>query len=191
MNQYFLFLELRDSEICTLLHGLRFSFTGRPSQTNIHMTVRGPYAKPLKQVQIEPFRVALSRDVLRISGVGMFENPDGIVVYLNVNSDNLKKIWWKRDYPKGKYGFNPHISLYRGSDKDLAARVYDFLKEENLDLQCCDYELTPYVSNQFCLLSGARRRLDKHFLRLILKGKVRGDILERAVALRCQLEFVK
>lgn len=174
---YFLFLEFRDKEICALLHGLRSIFNGRPSKSNIHITVRGPYVEPLKDADVRPHIDVIKNDVITIGGVGEFDNPDEHVVFLKIRSQNLANIWWKRDYPTGEFGFNPHISLYSGRDKELAGRIKEFLVQENIQLQARSFELTPYVSNQYCLFMPDKK---KHFLHLILEGKVKGDILERA-----------
>jgi len=180
MSNHFLFLELQDREICTLLHGLRNLFDGKPSKSNIHITVRGPYVEPLIDKDVKPFQDIVKNDLITISGVGIFNNDDCYVVYLEINSEHLHEIWWKRDYPIGVYGFNPHISLYRGTNKQLAYRIKDFLTAEHLLLQTKLFELTPYVSSQYCLFSDERRRFEKHFLHLILDRKVKGDILVRA-----------
>lgn len=183
MSKYFLFLELRDGEICTLLHELRLCFNGEPSKSNIHITVRGPYKHPFKAKDIEKYKQLMERDTIRICDVDRFDFPGSSVVFLRVKSQHLESIWWKPDYPKQIYGFNPHISLYSGNDKALADKVFDFLKSESLCLETRQFELTPYVSNQFCLISAAHRKSEKHFLHLILDGKVKGTILKRAQAL--------
>lgn len=180
MSNNFLFLEFRDRDICTLLHELRKLFNGKPSKSNIHITVRGPYVEPLKEKDVKPFQDIVNNDLITISGVSMFNNNGCYVVYLGVNSENLHEIWWKRDYPKGVYGFNPHISLYQGTNKQLAYRIKDFLTAENLVLETKRFELTPYVSSQYCLFSDEQRRFEKHFLHLILDRRVKGDILIRA-----------
>lgn len=183
MSDYFLFLELRDREICTLLHELRFCFNEKPSKSNIHITVRGPYKHPFKARDIEKYKELMERDTIQIRGVGRFDFPESSVVFLRVESSHLEDIWWKPDYPKQIYGFNPHISLYSGNDKILANQIFDFLESESLCLETRQFELTPYVSNQFCLISSAHRKWEKHFLHLILNGKVKGDILKRAQTL--------
>lgn len=183
MSNHFLFLEIRDSEICYLLHELRLRFNGKPSKSNIHITVRGPYRHELRADDIRKFQQILEKDTIRISGVGRFEHSGSSVVFLRVESKHLESIWWKRDFPKQIYGFNPHISLYSGNDTLLADRVFNFLELEALCLETRQFELTPYVSNQYCLMSTAQRKVEKHFLHLILDGKVKGDILNRAQAL--------
>lgn len=182
MTKHFLFLEIRDSEICTLLHQLRYCFNKKPSKSNIHITVRGPYKNELKLDDTERFQKIMEGDTIRIGDVGRFDNSDTSVVFLRIASQHLGKIWWKPDYPKRKYGFNPHISLYSGKDKILADHIFDFLKSESLYLDTRQFELTKYVSNQFCLISEGRQKFEKHFLRLILNKKVKGDILTRAQA---------
>ena len=183
MSKHFLFLDIRDREICTLLHELRTLFNEKPSDTGIHITVRGPYVDPLKADDIKPFQEILKNDTVIISGVGRFENQSNHVVYLHIECEHLIGIWSKRDYPISTYGFNPHISLYEGNDKQLANRIEGFLLSENIVLKTKEFVLTPYVSKQLSLFTKERRRFEKHFLRLILAGTVKADILVRAKSL--------
>ena len=84
-------------------------------------------------------RETLCKDTLRIGGVGRFRQREE-VVFFRVDSPNLRKVCWKRDYPK-KYGYEPHISLYRGHDATFADRVVDFLVRESLAFSCTEYKL--------------------------------------------------
>jgi 2'-5' RNA ligase len=182
MAKHFLFLELRDNHVCFLLLRLREIFTGKQSKTNIHITVRGPYVDAPTNIEISRWTDLIKNDRLRIAGVGSFQNGDNHIVYVAVNSRNLREIWWKPDYSIKKYKFNPHISLYDGEDAELALLIKEFLENENLDIECTAFELTPYVSQspQYSLLVNAERAYQKHFSLLVLKSKVKGDILERA-----------
>ena len=85
--------------------------------------------------------------VLEIGGLGHFSNPGEQVVYLTVDSPQLRRIWWKPDYPIGEFGFNPHISLYRGPDRALANRLLCFQPLAALKLLCAEFELVPSVKS--------------------------------------------
>ena len=95
---------------------------------------------------------------MRIGGVGRFRKPEE-VVFLRVDSPNLRKVCWKRNYPK-KDGHEPHISLYRGSDAAFADRVADFLTREALEFSCTEYKLWIHRRESFRLESGADRVAD-------------------------------
>ena len=89
----------------------------------------------------------LRNDTLRICNVGRFTNPDQEVVFLRVDSQNLRKVWWKPSYPIKDYGCTPHISLYRGHNAKFADRVADFLQREPRELFCADHRLRVYPRN--------------------------------------------
>lgn len=130
-----LLLEITDPEVNALLWRLRGAVSGRRGQAAVHMTVRGPYANGADPEALERARSVMAKDVLQIHGYGRFSNPDGEVVFLRVDSPNLKKVWWKRDFE----GFTPHISIYRGTDGRLADVVEAFLKQAKVSIYCAEF----------------------------------------------------
>jgi len=178
--QQFLFLELLDPEIHALLNGLKIEFGGKPTNTNIHITVRGPYQKPLPSKKIKYFERILRAAPILIHSAGLFENNNEFTVFLKIESPHLRQIWWKPDYPIEKYGFNPHISLFHSPDANLATCVLNFLKKEDIKLLCQDFHLTSYISKQQSLLLNESQPQRKHFLELANRRLVKADILQRA-----------
>lgn len=178
----FLFLEFLDPEINALLSGLRKEFIGKTSHNNIHITVRGPYKNKLANTQIDKYWNKIKNDDILISNIGIFDNNGFQIVYLKVKSDHLKSIWWKPDYQVSKHGFNPHITVYQGNNKELAKKIKKFLDGENIHLFCSNFNLTPYVSKQESLFEPDKNieEPNKQFLNLIHIGKVKADILQRA-----------
>lgn len=181
--QKFLFLEFLDPAINGLLLGLRREFTSETLHSGIHVTVRGPYKSAIRESVIRRFQNLLEAEPILIHGIGMFSNPGEYVVYIRVSSNRLRSIWWKPDYPKSKFGFNPHISLYRGSDKILAEKIREFLDSEGLALICTEFRLTPYTSKQTELFSLEKLPVEHLFLRLSNLRLVRADIIQRAANL--------
>jgi len=179
MSSNFMFLEFTDEEIVYLLSSLREIFSQKSSQANVHITVRGPYLKSITDEEIGRAKKIIKHDVFLIAGVGRFDNFKH-TVYLKVRSDNLEKIWDKPDFPKSKYGFNPHITMYDGEDSRLADEIYSFLEKERLELLCQSFKLTPYVSKQIPLFVEDNGVKGRHFLELSNRKRVRADILERA-----------
>ena len=182
----FLFLEITDPEVYALINGLRIIFGQKKSSSNLHITVRGPYNKKIPKKSIGTFNKRMSGDQLLIHSAGMFNNDDIFVVYMKMESDNLKNIWWKPDYPISEYGFNPHISLYVGSDKVLANAIFEFLKIENIKLLTSQFKLTEYVSKQAEMFVDEEIPTTKHFLELSNRRLVKPDILQRATNLMRQ-----
>ncbi len=176
----FLFLEFLDPEINGLLYGLRTAFSDDKRHTNIHITVRGPYNKKISGEQLKKFSVLLNKDPLLIHGVGMFENDGNYVVYIRVSGKWLGELWWKPDYPIEKYGFNPHISLYIGSDRILAEKIRQFLKKEGLKLLCRDFRITPYTSRQTDMFPHEPLPIKHNFPKISYHRLVKPDIIRRA-----------
>lgn len=179
-SQKFLFLEILDPEINGLLSGLRKEFAEGISESSIHITVRGPYSRLIRDEEIDKCRRILDNEPILLHGIGIFDNPEEYVVYMRVLGERLSKIWWKPDFPKSKHGFNPHISLYRGTDGILANKIEDFLKKESLKLLCMNYRLTPYTSKQTEMFPFERAPAEHLFLRLSNLRLVRPDIVQRA-----------
>ncbi len=176
----FLFLEFLDSEINGLLTGLRREFSFGDFDHQIHLTVRGPYPGSIPANDVERNQDVLDEDPLLIHGAGIFCNHETYIVYIKVSSPALKKIWWKPDFPIEKYGFNPHITLYKGYDEVLANIIYNFLDSEQIKLVCHQARLTPFASKQKELFPYGDIPNERHFLNLSNKRMVRADILQRA-----------
>ena len=140
--QRFVFLEITDPELGSLLQRMQWILSGVEPRHPVHLTLRGPYRREVPPKILKKLRQTLQGEVLHIGGVGRFTNRDEEVVFLGVDSPSLRTVWWKRDYPIKSHGYRPHISLYRGHDSVFARGVQDFLEHEALDLYCADYRLT-------------------------------------------------
>lgn len=185
MNQKFVLLEILDEDICAFLNQLREIFQGRPSKSSIHVTLRGPYINDPTEREIADWEQKLRHDVILISGVGRFHNDDLHVVYLKVctNSEtrNLSRITRKFDYPKNKFQFNPHITLYSGDDGLLAERIFHFLKKEQIELVCHLFKLSLHRSgSQLDLFQTDSRPVSRTFDTLFARGRISPEVLVRA-----------
>lgn len=177
----FVFLEIRDPEVFVLLNGLRREF----GQTvgPLHITVRGPYYETISVKDVKSWQRTVSMSPLVIQSAGIFENPNEAVAYVKADSIDLQKIWWKPDFPIEKYGYNPHITIYKGPDADFARKVFEFLKNEDLCISCHDVVVTTFVSKQQDMFPTEYDPGTNQFLELANKRKVRADILQRAANL--------
>ena len=146
-NTRFIFLEIAHPEISSLLWNIQWILADAEPRHPVHLTLRGPYEGEIARDVLDKFRDTLCNDTLRICDVGRFTNPDQEVVFLRVDSQNLRKVWWKPSYPIRDYGCTPHISLYRGRDAMFADRVADFLRREPLELFCADHRLRVHPRN--------------------------------------------
>lgn len=144
----FVFLELADRDLNLLFASIAETIQGiRPNKAP-HLTVRGPYSGKVPSGTVTDCRKKMQNDVLEISSVGRFGNAGEEVVFLHVTSPNLRRIWWKPDYPISKFGFNPHISIYRGEDVELAEAIERFFGHEEIRFLCAEYRITTHVTRQ-------------------------------------------
>ena len=142
-----MFLEIVHREIGALLWRMQWIIMGAEPRHPVHLTVRGPYRREVGRRVLDKYRRTLCNDTLRIGDVGRFTNPGQEVVFFGVDSPNLRRVWWKPNYPIKRYGYTPHISLYRGTDAAYANCVAGFLKRERLSLVCDEYRLTVHLSD--------------------------------------------
>lgn len=154
--QQILTLEVKDKKIQDLFVDLRsrFNRVGKiPSSP--HVTIRGPYKTAVSSRRSKQIMQRLSHEPkLRLSGVGRFELPDCHVVYLSVQGEVLRKVWWKPDFPIHQFGFNPHITVFKG-DKEAADRVFEELSNHTVDHSIESFELKIDVIGQAVLNFGS------------------------------------
>ncbi len=174
----FLFIELTNQPIVAFLSALRNIFMGRPVSTGIHVTIKGPQRSRFRTSAVRKF---LEKGYpLLIEGVGIFENNDAYIVYLTVDLEELRKyqLWYKPDFPNE---FNPHITLYEGTNLRVAQEIYRFLCIEELSFMTTEYTLFPYTSKQLDLFSLASICEDPKAISELEASKlVKTGILERA-----------
>src|SRR6266850_6923373 len=137
MPRYFVLLEIGDPIVREFLTTIRDAFSKKSSKTAIHVTLRGPYRSPLDETAILEIADKIRGDPLLIHGVGMFRNKETYVTYLRVSSAkesaNLSRVSRKFDYPKTRFRFNPHVTVYSSPDRERATEVMNFLRRERIE----------------------------------------------------------
>lgn len=184
-TKYFVFLEICDADISDFLNSLRTIFNRKEFKSNIHVTLRGPYSKPVDEEKLGDWYRKISTSTILIANPGIFKNEGESIVYLRVsmanNSKNLSRITRKFDFPKNKFDFNPHITLYAGNDSGLAQRIYEFMRKEKIEFVCHSFELSVYASNpQRDLFPTQAPSMRGSISNLIFTGKVSPEIFVRA-----------
>jgi 2'-5' RNA ligase len=124
MATRFIFVEISDPEILSLITSIRESAMGAMPTSDVHITVRGPYHCEIPIRQLERCQQLLSAQPLVLNGVGEFQAGNTHVVYLKVQHPGLRRIWWKPDYPVNTFGFNPHITVYEGANADEDGLIF-------------------------------------------------------------------
>lgn len=135
-----------------LLTNLRSIFKGEASSSAIHITIRGPYEELPDAKQVSHFWDIIRTEGILLNGVSHFDFQDRRIVYLRASGKGIRKMWWKPDFPIQQYGFNPHITLYEGTESRAVA-VERFLRRERLEFVCTDLSLRFHDTAQRDLLS--------------------------------------
>lgn len=148
MPQHFVFIEPRDPEIIAFFNCFRDTVGSKDSRKPVHVTLQGPRKRAPTVGQVEDWHQQLEGAPLFIGNPGMFENSNEAVVFLRVEHPRLRSLWYKRDFPVSKFGSNPHISVYRGSNQELAHNIFEFLKKVRVELLCWDFAITVYTAKQ-------------------------------------------
>lgn len=160
-NKHLLLLKIEDQEFNELFFGIQEIVNIKKSKLIPHVTLRGPYIHEPKNDQIQKIAEdILDGEPLKIEGAGIFNNNGTYYVYLKVNKSNLKKVFWKKDYPIKEYGFNPHITIYQGTDKSLANKLLHFLDAQNFHFECKNITLSSYI------LGDKQRKIDFEYSKL-------------------------
>lgn len=186
--KHFVFLEILDPDFNYFYETFAEIVTGIRPRKPPHLTVRGPYDSPISAQAMQSFNKGLGSSVLEISSVGRFSNHDEEVVYLKVSGGSLRSIWWKPDYPISKFGYNPHISLYRGDDHWLAEKLERFGPLRRVKFLCAEYRLVTRVSSKDVYRRRTGYPIASNHLRPLLAGHLAVDFFERLEALKTMPE---
>jgi hypothetical protein len=178
MAKSFVFLQITDPEIGALIYGIRSVAMGAPPKSGPHVTIRGPYSRPLSGVQIVRYGKILASNPVVLEGIGKFQSGDRTTVFMKVQHPKLLQVWWKPDYPVKDFGFNPHVTLYEGADNVRAQRLELFLRSEGIKLLTTEFAVTPHVSDNKDLFPAVENR-ERLFLKLVNRSLVRPDVLDR------------
>lgn len=174
----FVFLEITDRNLNFLFAAIAHSVYGKSSAQPTHLTIRGPYAGKVPKGVVQHCREVMALDVLRIADVGRFSNDGEEVVFLRVDSPNLRNVWWKPDYPISRFGFNPHLSIYRGKDGALATALERFFLHERVELLCAEFRIVSAVTKQQEMLVPPVP-ISLFPFHEVLRGQIRENLLSR------------
>lgn len=127
-------LNLSSGLVFGVLSEIRNEFGEKSVPSKPHITIRGPYKEISKSVIDRASEIAKSGDFkVVLDGTGCFESGDLFYVYISVKSDLIRPVWKKPDYPISKGFYNPHLTIYRGSDvatANIVAERYSGFMEE-------------------------------------------------------------
>jgi hypothetical protein len=134
MNTYFYIISIQDNFIRAYLDLLRFIANPNEKRTS-HITVRGPYKKKINLLQ-------KSADILgknvTITGAGCFFSKKQNTVYLNCESDAIRKVWLKKSL-----NYNPHLTIYDGNNRSFAESILTSLTANQYRITFTSTDLIP------------------------------------------------
>ena len=127
MKNKVLLLNIRNKEIDSLFNELRSDYHNSiPSFP--HITIRGPRQK-FNESTIEKVEKVIQTISIEVVGLDIMEYKNLYFCVFKVNSPELKDIWDKPDFPIRKFGFKPHITLYKGNKK-IAKKIKNKIESE-------------------------------------------------------------
>lgn len=116
-------IHLKSSRLSTAFDIVRF-ISESDSIRFSHITMRGPYSKPLNKSALENLNKSYRRDwTVRLDGAGSFMTEHQNTVLVRVDLLQLKDLVYKPDYADGI----PHITLYDGTDRVFAEKLISLL----------------------------------------------------------------
>lgn len=128
MKKKVLVLDINNDEINSLLEELRKDYPNSIPNSP-HITIRGPKDK-FNRAIIEKAEKIIQDISIKINDLDIIEYKDLYFCIFKVNAPALKRVWDKPDFPKKKFGFNPHITLYKG-DKAVAEKIKKLIELKN------------------------------------------------------------
>jgi 2'-5' RNA ligase len=147
-----LVLEIDDPRIRDLLDEVRARVHAGKVPKSPHVTIRGPYSNDISAKVVHNAESKLKDDGgIRVVGVSRFSNAKEDVVYLSLDGEKLREVWWKPDFPIQRFGFNPHVTVYRG-DPEEADDVEQWLKKQDVSGPIASWHLSTDSIGQKSLL---------------------------------------
>ena len=128
MKNQVLVLNISNRKINFLFNKLRESYPNSIPKLP-HVTIRGPQ-KDFKQSTINNTKDIIQKISMEIIGLDIIESNNISFCVFKINAPSLKKVWNKPDFPKKEFGYNPHITLYKG-DKHTAEFIKNSIEKGN------------------------------------------------------------
>ena len=144
--RYFVFAELGNKEVLDFLASLRQALSGDVNTSPIHITLRGPYAKPPSIDRLNELAAILPGYGVRIVSHGLFSTPRGFAVFLRAECSVFRQLWDKPDYKVPLGRIEPHITVFESQVREAAIEVQEFLKTEDIEIYTRSVFLSVYRS---------------------------------------------
>ena len=158
-KRIFYVVYLDDVRLQAALDAIRF-IANPAEKTRAHITVRGPYTKP---IDTEALRQKLCGMEVMADGIDSFLRENQNTVFIRCRSERLREIWQKKDF-----GFNPHITIYDGPSRDFALKLLERLSTLPNKFYFVIGQVTRLVTHKGQLTTSLREVFDEELTRRLL-----------------------
>jgi len=147
LKRHFYVVYIEEREISECLDSIRFLLNPMEKQ-RAHVTLRGPTLRHLGDHQLRNYNDILKGSLVSVNGAGSFFSPTQHTVFLKCDSYAFQKVWRKPDF-----GYNPHLTLYDGDDRDVARKFLHFLDKQDIyfEFHCSQMEIITSHKGQYDL----------------------------------------
>jgi 2'-5' RNA ligase len=118
----FYVVYIREEPYRTVLNGIRV-LANPKEKHSAHITVQGPFLRRRPESKVREFDAIISGKEVSVEGVDSFFFPGQSTVFLRGVGEELRDVW-----RKPHYGYNPHITLYDGADREMAEQILSAVK---------------------------------------------------------------
>ena len=153
-RRIFYVVHFDDQRLQTSLDAMRF-IANPKEKTPAHITVRGPYSRPYNLCGLE--RKIQGAEVVADGTEAFFQEGQN-TVFIRCYSERIREVWKKKDF-----GFNPHITIYDGSSRDLARMLLDRLGRLPIQFRFFVSKLLPLESHKGQYSAWLRQSFDEEF----------------------------
>lgn len=131
--RYFYGIHLQSSSLSSAFDVIRY--LSEPDSIRFsHITLRGPYVRPLPQSVIRELNESRARQWrVRLDGAGGFIQGNQNTVIIKVDLMDLSDLFYKPDFADG----TPHITLYDGTDRSYANALLRMLYRFDFQEHVC------------------------------------------------------
>lgn len=125
-----LMLNVSNSKIDEILNTLRHKYKYHFSSP--HITLRGPQRKISIEIIKKTEEILLNmKNKIEVDSIDIFQVGEDYFCVFRLNAPSLRKVWRKPDFPIRSYGYNPHITLFKGN-KNEVYEVKDYIEKKLL-----------------------------------------------------------
>ena len=175
-TRFFFVIYLHSETIKTILDGMRI--IADPLQRNSsHITVKGPYRNIQKKRLLEDNELIHGKEI-RVIGAGNFFDGNQNTVFLKCEDKPELYTIWKSKEEKTYKEFHPHITVYDGSDRSFATKLFETINAYPIKFSFLVDKLDLYSSADKTKLFNLRTQVDYGLLSNITSTEIRQDNID-------------